>query len=178
MYHINREKLNESFSSCLLDYHCSSENQNHIILCVWGKINRGASRKWGGRSTPNPHLSLICFKPSAQTQWTNLEKSQALEMMGHVEKSGAGWSTETGSQFLREFGGLIFRWPVGNTSEGLAILRVRLGLPGAPSSLRCRKLALGKRSTQKSLVAFDKWRTLVKKTSKPEVGVLSCPVES
>lgn len=142
MYHMNREKLNESLSSCLLDYHCSSENPNHTILCVWGKTNHGASRKCGGRSTPKPHLSSSCFKPSAETQWTNLGKSQALEMMGQMEKSGADWSAETGNRFLREFGGLIFRRPVGNASEGSVICRVRLGLPGAPSYLRCRKSAL------------------------------------
>lgn len=139
---MNREKLNESSSSCLLDYHCSSEHQNHIILCVWGKINCIASRKWAGRSTPNTHLFSICFKPSAETQWTNPGKSQALEMMGKMEKSGADWSTVTGNQFLREFGALIFKWPVGRPSRGFAIQRVRPGLPGAPASLRSRKLAL------------------------------------
>lgn len=165
----NREKSNESFSSCLLDYHCSSEHQNHIILCVWGKINHIASRKWGGRSTPNPHLSSICFKPSAETQWTNLERNHALNIMGLVEKSGAGWRRVSGNQFLREFGGLIFMWAVGNPLGGFAIQRIRSGLLGAPSSLRGRKLALWKRSTQKSLPAFDNWRSLVKKRSKPKV---------
>lgn len=85
-YHMNREKLNESFPSCLLDYHCSSEHQNHTILCVWGKINLIASRKWGGRSTPNPHLSSICFKPSAETQWDKPWKESGTRDDGTREK--------------------------------------------------------------------------------------------
>lgn len=123
----NREKSNESFSSCLLDYHCSSEHQNHIILCVWGKINHIASRKWGGRSTPNPHLSSICFKPSAETQWTNLERNHALNIMGLVEKSGPGWRRASGNQFLREFWGLIFMWAVGNPWGDLPFRGLGLG---------------------------------------------------
>lgn len=95
-----------------------------------------------GGALQTPICPQSASNPQLKHSGTNLEKSQALEMMGHVEKSGADWSTETGNQFLREFGGLIFSQPVGNPSGGFAIQRVRLGLPGAPSSLGGKKLDL------------------------------------